>query len=79
MPCSCNGLSDECDERTGNCVVGADSHMHTQKDNNYSDTSDVSAAEKQYCSRCQCCSICSHAAGPDGNHVPFLLFDLTGL
>uniref|UniRef100_A0A669DFX1 Uncharacterized protein n=1 Tax=Oreochromis niloticus TaxID=8128 RepID=A0A669DFX1_ORENI len=21
VPCSCNGLSDECDERTGNCVV----------------------------------------------------------
>uniref|UniRef100_A0A8C9Y3W0 Uncharacterized protein n=1 Tax=Sander lucioperca TaxID=283035 RepID=A0A8C9Y3W0_SANLU len=23
VPCSCNGLSNECDQQTGNCLVGA--------------------------------------------------------
>lgn len=29
VACSCNKLSDECDEQTGNCVVGEDTHTRS--------------------------------------------------
>ncbi len=29
VPCSCNGLSNQCDALTGNCVVGVLTHTHT--------------------------------------------------